>query len=409
MKLSVTQISATLFSWISAEVGRKSPQVPPEAILWWGETEWKVAREIVLVHGFGPVWGRLCKAGFECSDMPGWFRVFLLQQYASNVQRTKRIKDIRSQLSAALGANGIAFSYLKGLDFAVSVYEDIYSRPMSDIDILLTGKYNQKFPRILDSLGFDLVHQNLAYAENYVEKRFTEAYGSLNSGHQTKISGGALEECVGIDVHHAMLEVGTTIDLTAMFQEAAQASRSLTPEESYLYLVLHAARHCVYKSGRWLQLYDIYLFEKSHTINKEALIALVVELRVNQYMAIPTFLMEKVFNVESYLGDYLRSNVSRRHLHRIEKNDLVELSHCNPWEPSVKDVLMWAASPRDVIIMIAQFVRGMVRKRQPSSHKGTTSGGSSKLRLIQRLLPGRLRPEWAQFSALGLDPLSDWK
>ncbi len=173
--------------------------------------------KVVRGHLLGPLAYRAGWPGFR-SD------------HAAATIQAERRAAVLAEAVAALGQAGIEVLLLKGVAYAGTLYVEAALRPMSDIDLLVSGT---RYTAAIEALG----------RLGYWHAGTPDQLSTPNHGFTLKRKDGS------IDVHRHITHAGrTSIDLDAVWQDARPAPhvmgalRASAPHE-YMLHVAHMARH----------------------------------------------------------------------------------------------------------------------------------------------------------------------
>lgn len=91
------------------------------------------------------------------------------------VQMNSALMRESAALSEAISKHDIEFIFIKGPIQQKSIYDDFFSRPCSDIDILASGENYQKIYAILSSLGYNTTSSSLWWRMFLGEQHLSKA------------------------------------------------------------------------------------------------------------------------------------------------------------------------------------------------------------------------------------------
>ncbi|TQV89503.1 nucleotidyltransferase family protein [Aliikangiella coralliicola] len=415
MRHTIKEISETLFGWL-ATLLRGDSSYFPEEIKNWSDKEWEVAKTIVFVHGMGPLWGKECSRGLGCQEIPDEFRDYLIQQYHQNGLRIQKIRECYERITQGLSRKKTRFVPFKGIELAFNVYPDPATRPMADIDLYLDSKDKDLIDDILTEGGFTPVAITESgatyYPGEWIDKQKNMfRLNPTNMDINNELYAGENENSpFGIDVHFE-IKILALRDLTCAFESARLESGKLADTEHFIYLLVHAAKHFMNRGGRWLHLYDIYLFEKKHKLDYQLIVKKAVEWRVAHLLLISLSLCEHYFSSFHQLKALLYAEVGWRHKLLVNNLQLSEMSCCNPWPVSPFAQFIWVHSFVDGFALLAAF-KNRKKNTQVREGKSLSSipwAGARLLTIINRLIQKKPREVWSIMAAHDLSPKQDWK
>ena len=343
--MRLSDISETLFSWLSLIVLNKADSIPRQAPAW-REREWEIARSVMIIHGLGPLWGWMLKEGWTCEIMPENIRTFLIRQYTENEMRLNRIREMMSEFDIRFKEAGISYLPFKGLTIADTIYDNPGVRPMSDIDIfinrndmdraLLLFKRAGYIPKIVAPYGVTLIQEAFYNSLPDRHKRISQ-----NDTASLILSGKLPEPPVEVDLQTRILAQPGGVDL--IFNRALMEGwRRLDPESALLYMAVHAAKHILSNSCRWIQMYDLMLMEQSLAANAGRLADRAEESGAAHLIYLAITLCRKYFPLSFMsLSTELAPLIKRRFKRRAKNVTLTQNSYCNPYLPSLVSTLLW--------------------------------------------------------------------
>src|SRR5688572_12406115 len=151
----------------------------------------------------------------------------------ANLYRLERLEEVR----AALQARGIPLLYLKGAAFLDTLYPELDSREMSDVDALVRGEDFARAREIIESLGY---RRQAGGPE--VEQFYSWAY---------------VQPGITLEIHRAFChEAQYDVDYAGVWKRAvvhrapSRTIPTLCPEDTLLQLALHEAKHAFFVDER---------------------------------------------------------------------------------------------------------------------------------------------------------------
>ena len=228
----------------------------------WSETEWRVARAVVAMHG---VSGLLAQS-LPWQGPPEWGR-FLGEQYAQIARRHMRIQELLQLLDSRARDRGIALLALKGAALHARALYAPGERPMADIDLLVREHDILRASQLLTELGF------CAGAETRKHRTF-DPPGNVKV---TTALGESSAAAIKIELHSRIREFLPLrpVDISSLvFPSAPHPGINEYASDTglFLHLLLHAAGAMVLREVRLLQLNDIaHLARRMGPLEWEAL------------------------------------------------------------------------------------------------------------------------------------------
>ncbi len=419
MRFSIKQLLEDLCLWLSIIVADGN-SIPPR-ILNWGSKDWEIAQSIVFMQGMGPVWGKLCQAGWYSEHMPEKFREYLLLEYKQNTLRIEKIHKTYGEINQRMTRRKIPFFSFKGIDLAKRIYPDSGMRPMADIDIYVGENHKRAVLDLFENAGYlaSMLNSSGAtfFPANWIKNKTKESSNlHHNMNHKEKIYQGECPQSpFSIDVHFNMRTqfILKLFDQTDVFEHTlTESDKGLSTEDYYIYLLLHAAKHLLTRCGRWLNLYDLYLFQEKHQLDSELLLEKIAKTQISHLILIPLVLCRQVLNGPiSILEKSLWDKIGLKHRMLLRRINLSEMSCCNPWEATHYSLLVWSKSFRDILDW---FYGARKRKqhymfREATELKFVPSMSARMVSRIKRLVIRKARSRWSILASHGLNPKLNWK
>jgi hypothetical protein len=212
------------------------------------QVRWDSLLSLAEHHGVQPILAR-CLMSFE-DEVPPQALVTLKQRYQANLHKALLLSGEFVRVADSLSQAGIDFIPYKGLALAETVYGDIALRQAGDIDLLIHATDLKRVQGAVGKIGY-VPHLNFSEDE---EASYTK------SGYECAFDGAAgknlLEVQWAITPHFYAVDV----DLEGLFRRAQTVrvmgleAKSLTPEDLFVVLGLHAAKHVW---GRLIWLCDL--------------------------------------------------------------------------------------------------------------------------------------------------------
>jgi len=209
---------------------------------------WPVLLELADRHGVQPLLYQTL-ANFE-QLVPAEQFLTLKQNYRTNLHKALVLSRELIRIVDALVAKGIEVMPYKGVVLAESVYGDLSLRQAGDIDLLIHADDLARIRSIVRDLGYT---PHLPLPE--VQER---AY--LKSGYEYAFDGAAGPNLLEVQWAIQPRFYAADLDMSELFARGKQvavaghAVKTLSPEDSFLVLSLHAAKHVW---GRLIWLCDV--------------------------------------------------------------------------------------------------------------------------------------------------------
>jgi hypothetical protein len=216
---------------------------PPE----WSESEWRIARAVVTMHGVSG----LLAVRTRWRGPKGW-QEFLAEQRAQIARRQPRIRALLQQVDALARERGVPLVALKGAALHAHGLYSPGERPMADLDLLVTEAHAASAAKLLTQLGYRL---------DYVTWKH-QAFEPLDRARHPASFGEHGENPIKIELHSGIREALPLrlVDMSALvWPEAAVPGVNDYPSRSslLLHLLLHASGALALRAVRLLHLQDI--------------------------------------------------------------------------------------------------------------------------------------------------------
>jgi len=212
------------------------------------QVRWDSLLSLAEHHGVQPILARSLMS-FE-DQIPTQTLITLKQSYQANLHKALLLSSEFVRVAGSLSQAGIDFIPYKGLALAETVYGDIALRQAGDIDLLIHASDLKRVQEAMGKIGY-VPHLNFSEDEE-------AAY--IKSGYECAFDGAAgknlLEVQWAIEPHFYAVDV----DLEGLFRRAQTVrvmgfdTKSLSPEDLFVVLGLHAAKHVW---GRLIWLCDL--------------------------------------------------------------------------------------------------------------------------------------------------------
>lgn len=417
---SINDIAECLFRWMAIFTSGDCKYVPSE-LSKWTLREWRIAKSVSIVHGMGPVIGYLLSRHGDSPAIPVDMNHYLREQFEENRRRIHMITQSSQQISQLLEQNEIDFFYFKGLTTSKQLYPDVGMRPMADIDIYVDVQDKDKLSQLLGNHGFtphviDREGMTLFPVQNHPsDDTSTQWQGTNVIGEENSLwyQGESCKLPYSIDIHFTM-DQGIQefrYNLDAMFRQALKTGNGLSAEQNYVYLLLHAAKHLRCRSARWIQFYDLHLFQRQVTLDDAKVLAMAIEHDCCHLMWWSLQMTSKLFSTEpSQLEKQLQRQTSWRFLYLMGRHNLVELSHCNPQDMGLWYALLWTRKTGHIIqwLKLSAKASNVDFKRDNTQLHQSPSMVKRMFTRIIRHFRATPRAQWRIFALQGLHPQKDW-
>lgn len=250
-------------------------------------TQWDVLFELAEHHGVQPL---LYQALLPAKAVvpPEHFNR-LAQKYQANVHKALMLSRELFRILDRLSADAIDVMPYKGLALAEAVYGDIALRQSGDIDLLIHAADLTRLREAVKELGY-VPHDHLSVA---LEQEY------LKSGYEFAFDGPAGRNL--LEVQWAIQPRFYAVDLAVdqLFHRCVTASvagrslRTLSLEDSFIVLAVHAAKHVW---GRLIWLCDLARIIQSPALNWKMIASQAERLGIVRLLRVTLLLSERVLN-----------------------------------------------------------------------------------------------------------------
>lgn len=250
---------------------------------------WKVLLDLADRHGVQPLLYQALSQVEGLASTPG-MRV-LGQLYQTNLHKALLLSRELIHIVDCLTGEGIEVLPYKGLALAEGIYGDMALRQAGDIDLLI---HAQDFPRIRDivrALGYT-PHLALSAAEE-------RAY--LKSGYECGFDGAAGPNLLELQWAIQPRFYAVDVDHESLFQRAAairvagHVMKTPSPEDLFLILSVHAAKHVW---GRLIWLCDVERIMRTPGLNWRWIGSRSKDLGIARILRVTLLLINRLLNVE---------------------------------------------------------------------------------------------------------------
>lgn len=199
--------------------------------------QWKVVYELAEKHGVLPLLAQALSKSAE--RVPADILQTLKQAYQNNLHKTLFLSRELISILDKLSDAGIDVMPYKGLALAESLYGDIALRQSGDIDLLIRDADLERIREAVGELGYT-PHIRLSEAEE-------KAY--LKSGYECAFDGPAGRNLLEVQWAIQPRFYAVEIEMEGLFRRAVNrtvagyAIKTPSPEDLFLILAVHAAKH----------------------------------------------------------------------------------------------------------------------------------------------------------------------
>ena len=201
------------------------------------EVRWNALYALADRHGVLPI---LAQALLSVEDqVPNEALTALKQSYQANLHKALFLSREFVSITDCLSQAGIEFLPYKGLALAETIYGDVGLRQSGDIDLFIEPGDLSRVRRAVAELGY-VPHQTLSADQE-------EAY--LRSGYECAFDGPTGKNLLEVQWAIQPLFYAVDIPTKDLFRRAVKVTvagaevKTLSPEDSFVVLALHAAKH----------------------------------------------------------------------------------------------------------------------------------------------------------------------
>ena len=212
------------------------------------QVRWDTLLSLAEHHGVQPILARSLMS-FE-DQIPAQTLMLLKQSYQANLHKALLLSGEFVRVVDSLSQAGIDVIPYKGLALAETVYGDIALRQAGDIDLLI---HTADLKRIREAVG------KLGYVPHFNFSEDEEA-AYIKSGYECAFDGAAGKNLLEVQWAIQPRFYAVDLDLEELFRRAQTVkvmgldTKSLSPEDLFVVLSLHAAKHVW---GRLIWLCDL--------------------------------------------------------------------------------------------------------------------------------------------------------
>lgn len=247
--------------------------------------QWNALRRLAENHG---VLSLLTQALVGVGDqIPAEALTTLKQSYQVNLHKALFLSREFVRIVNCLSRAGVEFIPYKGLALAETVYGDIALRQSGDIDLLIRGSDLTRVRDAVSQLGYAR-HLKLSNNEE-------EAY--LKSGYECAFDGAAGRNLLEVQWAIQPRFYAVDLDMEGLFRRAHRVTvagtevKSLSAEDLFIVLALHAAKH-VWEKLIWVC--DLARISKLPTLNWNWIGARAQELGIARILRITLLLAQEL-------------------------------------------------------------------------------------------------------------------
>jgi len=249
------------------------------------QTRWTVLFDLAERHGVQP----LLAQGLLQADglIPHNEVQNLKQNYLANLHKALLLSGELIRILDCLSAAGIEVMPYKGLALAETLYGDIALRQAGDIDLLVRATDFKRTREAVRELGYT-PHSTFSRDEE-------EAY--LKSGYECAFDGPAGRNLLEVQWAIQPAFYAVDFDMEGLVQRAIRVKvagvdvKSPCPEDMFLVLALHAAKHVW---GRLIWLCDLARISARSDLNWEWIAAQARELGIVRMLRVTLLLAEQI-------------------------------------------------------------------------------------------------------------------
>lgn len=249
--------------------------------------EWSALHSLAENHGMMPL---LAQALLSVEhEIPAEAIKSLKQGYQANLHKALFLSREFVSIVECLSQAGIEFLPYKGLALAEGVYGDIALRQTGDIDLLIHAADLKRVREAVAHLGYMPHHKLSAHEEEFY----------LRSGYECAFDGPAGKNL--LEVQWAIQPRFYAVDLGMedLFHRAIKATvagvdvKTLSPEDSFVVLALHAAKHAW---GKLIWIRDLSRVSRAPTLDWKSIANRARVLGIVRILWVTLLLAEKLFN-----------------------------------------------------------------------------------------------------------------
>lgn len=263
--------------------GQKNEQIRRLAAL---PTQWEALFDLAEEHGVHPLlYQALAPNAVVATEHVHQFR----QKYEANVHRALMLSSELFRILDCLAAKSIEAMPYKGVALAEALYGDIALRQSGDIDLLIHAADLPRIRQAVKELGY-LPHDPISSAHEQ---------GYLRSGYECPFDGPAGRNLLEVQWAIQPRFYAVDLDVRELFERSVTTSvagrsvRTLSLEDSFVVLSVHAAKHVW---GRLIWLCDLARIINSPKLNWQQIASQAERLGIVRLLRVTLLLAERVLN-----------------------------------------------------------------------------------------------------------------
>lgn len=164
------------------------------------------------------------------------------QAYFKAVRKNMLLDADRAAITGALEKAGIWYMALKGVVLK-EYYPQFGMREMSDNDILFDAARADEVRSIMESLGFETMHFGTGHQDDY---------------QKPPVSHFEMHRALIPDSHEEMFAYYRNV--SERLKSRGGYERFFTPEDFYIYMIVHESKHFYWRGTGLRSLLDVYVF-----------------------------------------------------------------------------------------------------------------------------------------------------
>ena len=249
--------------------------------------EWKIVVALAEKHGVLPLLAQTLANASE--GVPPDILQTLRQAYQTNLHKALFLSRELIRILDRLSSAGIVVMPYKGLALAESLYGDIALRQSGDIDLLIRAADLARIRGAVGELGY-APHVTFSKAEE-------EAY--LKSGYECAFDGAAGRNLLEVQWAIQPRFYAVEVEMEGLFRRAVNvtvagcAMKTPSPEDLFLILALHAAKHVW---GRLIWVCDLARLSALPSMNWKWIGGQAEELGVTRILRVSLILSERLLD-----------------------------------------------------------------------------------------------------------------
>lgn len=262
---------------------------------------WDLFIEIVQYHRIYPmVYKNIIK--ISNLNIPEYVIKKIKQRYKVNMMNLLKFTKELINLMELMEQNEIRAIPLKGPLLGMKVYSDVSLRTSKDLDILVDIKDIEKVEKILLHIGYKRIEPNfsltLKQRELIIKKYHHFEYYNSKLDIHIELHWRYDSDCFVFDFEELWKQRG---EITI----SGHAITTLSPEDNFVYLVFHGAKHGWFRL-KWLC--DVYELIKNNQLDWEKVMEKGKELEILHMIYQCMILVEGIFKIE--ISNYIKKLIS---------------------------------------------------------------------------------------------------